>query len=192
MNTQHSIHFLWLLPEAVSSARLRRLIEDFSTRVGAAAFEPHVTLLGSVCAEPADLIERTRKLAERIAPLRIAFERTEHSDAYFRCVYFAAALDGELIVARAEAERTFGCAPTSTPFFPHLSLVYGAFDPATRRRLVESAGRGQPVPCIVDRLQLVKSASDYSDWQTMGTFALSGARIPPAPHPTGPYGDLHD
>jgi 2'-5' RNA ligase len=175
MNTQHSIHFLWLLPEAVSSARLRRLIEDLSTRVGAAPFEPHVTLLGRLCAEPADLIERTRELAERIGPLRIAVERAGHSDAYFRCVYFTAALDGELSAARAEAEQTFGCAPSPTPFFPHLSLVYGALDPATRQQLADAAHRVQWAQFGVDRLQLVESAPDYRDWQTIGTFALGSA-----------------
>jgi len=174
----HTPHFLWLLPDAASNARFGRLIGDLSARVGAAPFEPHVTLLGSLWASPADTIEQARGLAERTAPFRIAVEHADHSDTYFRCVYFATALDAALIAARADAERTFGCEPASMPFFPHLSLVYGTFDPATRRQLVAAAQCGPPTHCIVDRLQLVKGAPDYRDWRTIETFALSGTRNP--------------
>ncbi|WP_139556076.1 2'-5' RNA ligase family protein [Methylotetracoccus oryzae] len=178
MIVRQTTQFLWLLPDAASSARFGHLIGDLSARVGAAPFEPHVTLLGSLCAEAADLIEHTRALARLIAPFRIAVERPDHSDAYFQCVFLVTALDGELIAARAEAERTFGCAPNSTPFFPHLSLVYGTFDPVIRQQLVESAACELPTHCAVDRLQLVEGAPDYRDWRTIETFALSGTRNP--------------
>lgn len=179
-------HYLWLLPEAASSARFDLIIKALAMRAATAAFDPHVTLLGSMRGEPSELLERTRTLAQRLAPFEIAVEHTDHGPHYFRCVYWAARLDAILASARTEAECEFRPARDEAPYAPHLSLVYGALDAATRHRLAVQADELRPTTFPVDRLRLVAGAPDYCDWQTLATCALRGSRATAAGSPPKP------
>ena len=168
------MHYLWLLPAADSGTRCRTVIEDLAQQAGTWPFDPHLTLLGSVTGQTSTLTETARNLAQALAPLRINFELTGHGPQHFRCVYWAAALDAGLASTRAAAEQTFGVTGKASPFFPHLSLVYGALPPAARERLAHQAEPLRPAGLVVDHLQLIAGAPDHRDWQVVGHFALNG------------------
>ena len=172
------VHYLWLLPEAADTLRLARLIETLTTSIGAAPFEPHLTLLGKLRGNASGLTDSARRLAESVAPFTIIVAGVGHGAEFFRCVYLTAAGNETLTTLRAEAERAFGPAEGDTPYTPHLSLVYGAPPVALRRRLADAAGIDPPTQFRVDRLRLVAGAPDYRNWRTVQTFALNGA------HPT--------
>lgn len=183
------VHFLWLMPELGGYWRLARIIQDLSARTGMPPFEPHVTLLGRIAGQEAELVERTRRLAQGIPSFAVTGIALEHGEQFFRCVYLAVLLAPALETARTEAERHFGRDGNAEPYRPHLSLVYGSLPPELRNQLCMAADGALPQRFVAARLQLVAGAPDYRDWRTVASFGLitqtrGGPHPPSAPSST--------
>jgi 2'-5' RNA ligase len=163
-------HSLWLMPEPAERARLEALIARLAARLGTPPFPPHVTLLGLLPGAPDALLEATRALGRQTPPLTLHLTRSGGQDAFFRCFYVEVEAAAALEAFHAHAVARFG-ARTPAPFFPHLSLVYGALSSEQKALLameVESCTVG------FTALRLVRTEGRVTDWRTVGEVALTG------------------
>lgn len=165
-------HSLWLRPEAELGDRLAALIADLARRLGTPAFAPHLTLLGGIPGAEADVLRATTLLAARLPSLTIRLGDATGSDAYFRCVVVAAEATPELQTARAQAAAAFGL--PVPPFFPHLSLVYGALPAATRDAVVGKIGSSLAGSFEARAVHLWRTEGEVAEWGPAGCIDLRG------------------
>ncbi len=149
-------------------------MRDLAGRLVAAArsapFELHVTLLGAVEGE-LDHDEVAAALGGW-RRFRVRFEAVDDEDHVFRCLTMRTT-SGELARLR-EALSAVAQDVSPGPYRPHLSLLYGALDPAERRRLLTAAGVPSPLPGIeVEAVELWDTGSDdWIEWRRLDRWAL--------------------
>jgi 2'-5' RNA ligase len=173
--TKYPVHYLWMVPEAQAHRRLAALIESLSAPLGAPVFEPHVTLLGTL-EGPADaLVEHTGRLAAALPEFEVRPAGIEHLRQFYRCLFLRLEMTQALARARALAQQVFRIADSDPDYLPHLSVLYGEYPVATKRRLQETVTPQNLAPFRVDRLQLVAGAARPEAWRRVATMSLQGA-----------------
>ena len=141
------VHSTWLMPTASDEAALQSVVDTLSGQFGTPRFQAHLTLTDGVERSAAELAEILRRAAEGIPSFPAAIENIETSDLYFRSFYARFAASGPMAELRGKAMALLAPGPEATvPFMPHISLLYGADDPAQkeaarRRWQRELAGR---------------------------------------------------
>jgi 2'-5' RNA ligase len=167
-------HSLWLMPEPSEGARLEALIARLASRLGTPPFPPHVTLLGSLPGTPEALLAATRALGRETPPLPLRLTRSGGQDAFFRCFYAEVEASAALEACHARAVARLG-ARTPAPFFPHLSLVYGALSLEQKAALAaELRPEAEARTVGFTALRLVRTEGRVADWRTVGEATLSG------------------
>lgn len=171
MTTAHDHYALWLLlPEPVET-RLSELIRMLAKRHATPAFEPHITLLSRLAGTKAALCERTAEAARRLEPIAVELDALAHTPAYFRCLFVRVAESAPLLAAHRAGCELFRI-PEDAQFMPHVSLLYGALDAATKERILDDIGRRLNVRCTVTRIALVDYRGPPPAWRRVQTFAL--------------------
>lgn len=163
---------LWLIPEAEARKRLAATIADLARRLGTPAFDPHVTLIGSL-GQPADsIVAVAERLAANTAPLPLRAARVGHRSEYFRCVFLEIAADAALNDLQLQARLAFS--RLSDPaFLAHLSLAYGDVPEAVKQALAGVLEIHRGDNWLVDELQVVRTEGEVGDWRLLGAFPLS-------------------
>lgn len=167
---------LWLMPEGAVREGLAALIDRLATRLGTAAFVPHVTLLPGLSGlEEEEVLDRARVIAAELRPLPLAFSGVDGSDTHFRCLFLRVVASAALWEAHALASRHFAREPDET-FDPHLSLVYGALDAGRKARLRRELHLDDPLPFEGRHLHVWRTEGPVGDWRELAVVELgSGA-----------------
>lgn len=164
---------LWLVPEGEVHGRLAALIDDLARRLGTPSFAPHVTLVGGILDAEPEVLARAADLARALAPVAIFLEGIDGSDDYFRCLFVRAGATEALRAAHGRAGRSFAHAGTS-PFRPHVSLVYGKLPPAQKQRLAEELAGSLPPDFLATGLEVVRTQGPPQDWRRLAALPLMG------------------
>lgn len=116
---------LWIVPEGEVRRRLAALIAELARRFGGPVFDPHVTLLAGLPGPAASVIARAEDVMRVSNTFPVRFIGPELGDCYFRSLYLRVAPSPELLALHGAARDAFG-RTEEPPFFPHLSVLYGA------------------------------------------------------------------
>ena len=164
---------LWLLPPPREGAAWRALIRRLAADFDAPVFEPHVTLLGGIAAPPSQALAAAREWAQSSPPLLARPRAIACRNEYYRCVFVELEKTPELLAARRRAERIFKRAGGA--YLPHLSLLYGCYDAATKRRAVAAVGKlsraSLRLPCAA--LVAMAAGGTPADWEVAEVFPLA-------------------
>ncbi|HXB57040.1 MAG TPA: 2'-5' RNA ligase family protein [Vicinamibacteria bacterium] len=164
---------LWLMPESGVGDRLRVLIEGLARRHRTPSFPPHLTLLGGIPGPEEDALSRVAGLARGLGPIAIRLVDVETSDEYFRCVFVRAEPTEALRAAHVGARAAFANV-ASTPFRPHLSLLYGRLEPPERAAVLQELGGTLELAFEASRLHVFRTQGPPRDWRPRGAFPLGG------------------
>jgi 2'-5' RNA ligase len=167
---------LWLMPEGEAHERLLGLIARLARRFSTPAFPPHVTLLPGIEGRAEeDVLEASRRVAAGLGPFEVGLSGVEGRDEPFRCLFARAVLDEPLLRAHEAAARAFDREPDPA-FFPHLSLLYGALPPATKREAAAAASSLVTLAFRARRLHVWRTDGPVAEWREIGAFGLAGAQ----------------
>lgn len=164
--------FLWLLPPASVHDRFAALIGALSQRLRTPAFQPHITLLGSLEFPQNEVVSRTAALAAELPAVPIHLTDIGWSDAYFRCLYIRAERTPPLLTVHRIASRHFERLP-DTQFMPHLSLIYGNLSAEVKQRIANEIGLSIDAVFHIDRIGICLANESPADWRVIQTFALA-------------------
>lgn len=114
--------------------RLHREIVDLTSKTEASEFFPHVTLLGGIEKPKDEVLAITEQLASTLKPIQIDFDKVAYGNIYHQCVYILCKTSEDLASAGRSAKEAFHLDP-STPYMPHLSLVYSDMSTESRESL---------------------------------------------------------
>jgi len=159
---------LWIVPEAEVHRRLAALIGALARRFGSPVFDPHVTLLAGLPGPASSVVERAEDAMRGAKAFPVRFVGPEIGDSYFRSLYLRVEPSPELLARHAAARDAFG-RTEEPPFFPHLSLLYGAPPPPA---VMEEVRPAAPDGFEVRTVDLYSTEGEVELWHRVRRFRL--------------------
>ncbi len=160
---------LWLVPPEPLHSDLTQVIHQLAQQYDGPTFEPHITLLGDLEMELAEIEQKANQLAIKIKPLALSYGPISFSTTHFQSVFVRVNSTAALMQANLDAKEIFGV--ENNVFMPHTSLLYGHHDKETR----EKACQGVTVstqPFVIENLVVVPAVPDPQDWEHVITVPL--------------------
>lgn len=161
---------LWLVPDEKTLVPLRSQVESLARRLGTLPLEPHVTLLGGLAQADDDVLAGAERLAHDTAAITLPVVGLGARDEHFRCLFVELGRGAALDALRQRAELAFG---GQGSFLPHLSLVYGELDKATKARLVSELLGKLPLQLRLATLQAVRTQGAVASWRPLQAWPLA-------------------
>jgi len=167
-------HALWLLPSCAHEPLLVEHIARLSIWMQSTRFDPHVTILSGIDADPQSLAQITATLATRSPVMPLTVARVAPGAQYFQCIYLALQANATFDALQSAALAACGMADADAPAHPHLSLAYGEPHPDNAKLCPVLAEQFTGHSIVFDRIALVRSSKDLAvaDWTILAEFAL--------------------
>ena len=162
---------LWLMPKGEVRQRLAEAILDLSGKYATPAFEPHVTLAGSIVGTAWEVESKMRDLARRIPPFAVRLTTVDGLEEYFRCLFIRAAQTHPIMSANKAARKTFHL-PKQPAFMPHLSLLYGSLLSKEKETIIASLGRQFELEFKATSLHLYHIKREPAAWRRVASRGL--------------------
>lgn len=164
-------HFhLWLMPDGHSQKKLKTITDALSQRFNAPEIEPHLSLLLHLEGEEKSILEKTQQLAQHLSAFEVSFETIDFREKITQAFFWKAKLNDALQHARSLAEQVFQKPPEL--FMPHISLLYGELDLATKEKLKAEWESRMPRTVRLSSISVLKDTNEYLKWATVQSFAL--------------------
>lgn len=162
---------VWLMPEGKINEKLSGIISSFSKKYNSPLFRPHVTLIGGGIGVKKVLQHKTEILSRRIKPFDVKLTRTHQLNEFFRSLFILAEKTPELMNAYREAINVFGLSEDPA-YMPHLSLIYGDFEPEIKEDIAKEIGRNFNISFRAEKIHFVFNDERNKKWKTIASFPL--------------------
>lgn len=162
---------LWLMPSGEVRQRLAGTILELSRQYGTPAFQPHVTLAGSIVGPAREVTSKMKDLAGRISPFTVRLTTADGLEEYFRCLFVRVAQTHPLLSGN-EAARAIFRLPKRPAFMPHLSLLYGSLPSKEKETIVASLGRQFELEFKATSLHVYLIKGEPAAWRRVATCGL--------------------
>ena len=165
----------WLVPAAGPVRdRLAGVIAGLAAEHGTPVFAPHVTMNGSVDAEPDAMAGVLERLVTGVPPFEVTLPGFGYEPEFFRALYLRAEPSAQLTALHQAGQRAWGL--TGPPYRPHLSLLYARDLPEERKPAI-AGGLGLALPVTI-RVDAAEIWGDFRDevtrWRRVARVPLAG------------------
>ncbi|XP_047951808.1 cyclic phosphodiesterase-like [Salvia hispanica] len=169
---------VWALPPEELKPRLKKLMSGLRSEFGGPEFEPHVTILGAIKLTESEARDMFQKACEGLKPYTATVDKIATGTFFYQCVFLLLHPTPEVVEASDHSCVLFGF-KRSTPYMPHLSLLYGDLTEEEKKTALEKA-------CALDdsigglsfqisRLALYKTETEDTScksWEKVEEFEL--------------------
>ncbi|CAA3030180.1 cyclic phosphodiesterase-like [Olea europaea subsp. europaea] len=132
------VYSVWALPPEDVRPRLKKLMNDLRSEFGGPEFEPHVTVVGTISLTEREARDMFNKACEGLKAYNANVERVSTGTYFYQCVFLLLQPTPEVMEASTHCTSHFGY-KTSTPYMPHLSLLYGDLTDEEKMKAQEKA-----------------------------------------------------
>lgn len=162
---------LWIQPSGQLYDRMASIIRQLSERFHTPIFEPHVTLLGDLVGDEQEITAQAQQLAAQIPPFQMTLTTVDYLEPYFRCLFVRAQETPELLRANQIARSIFH-REQDPKFMPHMSLLYGTFDVAIKKQIIQTIGHEFNAPFAVNSIQFLSCNGTPQEWYKIKELVL--------------------
>jgi 2'-5' RNA ligase len=165
----------WLVPAAGPVRdRLAGVIAGLAAEHGTPEFAPHVTMNGSVDAEPDAAARVLERLVTGVPPFEVTLPGIGYEPGFFRSLYLRAEPSAQLTALHQAGQRAWGL--TGPPYRPHLSLLYARDLPEQRKpAIADGLALALPVTIRVDAAEIWGDFRDeVTRWRRVARVVLTG------------------
>ncbi|CAA0823680.1 Cyclic phosphodiesterase [Striga hermonthica] len=135
---KRDVYSVWALPPVELTPRLKKLMDGLRSEFGGPQFEPHVTVVGAVSLTEAEARDRFAKACEGLKAYGATVEKVAAGTFFYQCVFLLLHPTPQVVEASAHCCGHLGY-KNSTPYMPHLSLLYGDLTDEEKKRAQEKA-----------------------------------------------------
>jgi 2'-5' RNA ligase len=165
----------WLVPAAGPvRERLAGVITRLAAEHGGPVFAPHVTMNGSVDAEPDAAARVLEQLVAGVPPFEVTLPGFGYEPEFFRTLYLRAEPSAQLTALHEAGQRAWSL--TGPPYRPHLSLLYARDLPEERKPAI-AGGLGLVLPVTI-RVDAAEIWGDFRDevtrWRRVARVVFAG------------------
>ncbi|KAJ4823901.1 hypothetical protein Tsubulata_026747 [Turnera subulata] len=178
-NKKKSVYSVWAIPPEDVAPRLRKLMDGLRSEFGGPQFPPHVTVVGAISLTEQDALDMFKAACDGLRAYTAAVDRVATGTFFYQCVYLLLHPAAEVVEASDRCSGHFGY-QRSTPYMPHLSLLYADLTDDQKQKALEKANaldesiNGLSFP--ISRLALWKTDTEdktLTSWEKVAECSLS-------------------
>ncbi|KAK8970552.1 Cyclic phosphodiesterase [Platanthera guangdongensis] len=129
---------VWAIPPPDVNRRFKSLMFSLRSEFGGPAFDPHITVVGDLRLHRNDAIAFLHSSAASINPFTARISAVSHGAVFYQCVYLLLDPSPQVKEISSHCCSHFGY-KSSTPYMPHLSLIYGDLGEEEKERASKRA-----------------------------------------------------
>ncbi|XP_050105747.1 cyclic phosphodiesterase-like [Malus sylvestris] len=135
-----NVYSVWALPPDDVAPRLKKLMQGLRAEFGGPQFEPHITVVGAISLTLDDALAKFRSASEGLKAYDAKVDRvaTGTGTFFYQCVSLLINPTPQVVEASAHCSGHFGF-KRSTPYMPHLSILYGDLTDEEKKKAQEKA-----------------------------------------------------
>jgi len=156
------------MPRGEARKRLDSRITELAAIHRTPVFPAHVTIVGSLADDVADLTRCLAPVAAAARRCRIVIEECGGRDSFFTSLYHCIELEPGL--DRLRDDVTAALDITLTPWSPHLSLLYGDLTHAEREFLIARTEAPLGGDFEVDAFHIWSTTGPVAQWHHVATL----------------------
>ncbi|XP_058100980.1 cyclic phosphodiesterase-like [Magnolia sinica] len=141
-----AVYSVWATPPAHVSERLKQLMRNLRAEFGGPEFEPHVTVVGAMRLTEKDGVRKLEAACQGLKPYTARINTVSRGTFFYQCVYLLLDPTPEVLETSAHTCGHFAYM-RSTPYMPHLSLLYGDLTDEEKEKAVERTKSHDPEIC---------------------------------------------
>ncbi|WP_299951606.1 2'-5' RNA ligase family protein [uncultured Ruegeria sp.] len=174
MKADVATYSVWMIPEEPDLTDLSNRVRDFADAYGTPSFVPHMTLMGDLAGEEAELVALLDRLSSGFSCHNLTVTGVKTEDLFFKSLYLD--LSVPLALVREQAALAEGLPASQRPrdFQPHISIAYGPIKPEIKATETKDLKNLIGKTLRFRYLHLVKSSQKVpiEDWETLQSFGL--------------------
>ena len=165
-------YHIFILPTGKLFNILQETINELAEKYQGPFFEPHLTLLGRIPnSSEAELIQKTKVLANALRSFEISLANIQTEDMYFRSFYYTTRESEELKSAHKKALDLFGM-QDEREYIPHVSLYYGNIQQSVKDEMRSSLLLPNKPTFFAETVYLYKTNGEPKNWVRVGAYPL--------------------
>ncbi|WJX53288.1 hypothetical protein P8452_39301 [Trifolium repens] len=137
-STKKEVYSVWAIPPEHICDRLAKLMTTLGSEFSGPHFEPHMTVVGAIELTPDDAVNKLRSACEGVKPFDVTVDRVAAGTFFYQCVYLLVHPTPQIVETNGHCCSHFGY-KNSTPYMPHLSLLYGDLTDEEKQKAQERA-----------------------------------------------------
>ncbi|KAD3068843.1 hypothetical protein E3N88_36723 [Mikania micrantha] len=132
------VYSVWAIPPDDVSERVKKLMVGLRSEFGGPEFEPHVTVVGAISLTEDEARDKLKKACEGLKSYNATVEKVATGTFFYQCVFLLLNPTTEVMETGAHCWSHFGYR-SSTPYMPHLSILYADLTEEEKKRAQEKA-----------------------------------------------------
>lgn len=158
---------IWLQPPEPVFSELQKIIKDLARQYNAPVFEPHMTVLGGFEYDLEELVSKVKTVTSQIQDIELSLGPVSFSTTYYQSVFVRVNSSAVLMQLNLDVKKALGF--ENELFMPHVSLLYGKHDMATREKIVYDLNIKQ-TSFIVKNAVIVPVTDNEKDWKPVSVI----------------------
>ncbi|CAI9292875.1 unnamed protein product [Lactuca saligna] len=172
------VYSVWALPPQDVTERLKKLMIGLRSEFGGPEFEPHVTVVGAISLTEEEARDKLKKACDGLKAYNATVEKVATGTFFYQCVFLLLHPTTEVMETGAHCWNHFGY-KSSTPYMPHLSILYADLTEEEKKRAQEKANAldetVQSLKFPISRLALYKTDTEdktLKSWEKVTEITL--------------------
>ncbi|XP_062016702.1 cyclic phosphodiesterase-like [Rosa rugosa] len=135
---EKNVYSVWALPPDDVTPRLKKLMEGLRAEFNGPYFDPHITVVGAITLTPEDALNKFKAASQAVKAYEAKVESVATGTFFYQCVFLLINPTPQVVEASAICCGHFGY-NSSTPYMPHLSLLYADLSDEDKKKAQEKA-----------------------------------------------------
>ncbi|KAL0542720.1 hypothetical protein IC582_017794 [Cucumis melo] len=135
-----NVYSVWALPPEDVSARIENLMNSLRSEFGGPQFEPHITVVGAIRLTAEDALNKFLTACQGIKAYQATVDHVSTGTFFYQCVFLLIHPTTEVVETSSHFCKHFGF-KNSTPYMPHMSLLYAHISDEKKKQAKEIADK---------------------------------------------------
>ncbi|KFK28561.1 hypothetical protein AALP_AA7G012300 [Arabis alpina] len=132
------VYSVWALPDEETEPRFIKIMESLRSEFSGPRFDPHVTVVGATNLTEEEAKKMFQAACDGFKPYTATVDRVSTGTFFYQCVFLLLESTHEVMKAGEHCKKHFNC-DTTTPYMPHLSLLYAELTEEEKKKAQEKA-----------------------------------------------------
>ncbi|KAK6917752.1 2',3'-cyclic-nucleotide 3'-phosphodiesterase [Dillenia turbinata] len=138
MEEPKRVYSVWAHPPEDVKEKLKKLMSGLRSDFGGPEFDPHITVVGAISLTESDAIQKLKTSCDGLKSYTASVAKVATGTFFYQCVFLLLQTTPEVMEASARCTTHFGY-KNSTPYMPHLSLLYGDLSDEEKKKAQQKA-----------------------------------------------------
>lgn len=161
---------IFLVPTKAQYSEYDKVIQSFSLKNYKTPSFPHITLLNKVEAEESDLVTKVQGISKSFNKIEVDVFGINFTNTVSQCVFAQIKMTSLLLNLYQELETELKHSEKS-PFFPHMSLVYGNLSSEEKANIASQIKVEKKL--LLDKVVIYLDGPLASDWRMIAEIGLN-------------------